>query len=396
MEKAVLKEWPVEKGDYILGNPASPSAIVTPMPDRKIWKEGIEAGAAIAGRMLTANIGIEKIICNIIANPNIRYVILCGKESEGHLAGEGLVSLMKNGVDGKTRRINGSKAQTPYVWNVPEEGIERFREQVTLINLLGVEEPERVKEAVRACYQEKGNKKIARDNEGEHELYDPGAYAKEPMIVKIENREKGAAIEALSENAVAVYSRNIGGAWERALEAIRAHGEEIEDERGTVTMEVMNLLVHIREPLEDMIPKGYYMNKDSLEEYSKELMSSDRKGFAYTYGQRMRDFKEKDQIRYVIEKIRKNPNTRRAVASLWDPLTDSEKEEVPCLSFLEFLKREGKLHLTAVLRSNEMEKAWPANAFGLARLLEHVAKETGSEAGTLTTLSISAHVYMNR
>jgi len=396
MEKAELKEWPVEKGDYILGNPAAPSAIVTPMPDRKIWKEGIEAGAAIAGRMLTANIGIEKIICNILANPNIRYLILCGKESEGHLAGEGLAALFRNGVDGQTRRIKGSKAQTPYVWNIPEEGIERFRKQVTLINLLGTEDAERVKQAVRACYQEKENKKRFRDNEKELELYDPGAYAKEPLIVRIENREKGSAIEALSENAIAIYSKTIGGAWENILETIRVHGEEMEDERGTVTREVMNLMVHIKEPLENMIPKGYSMNKDSLEDYAKGLMNSDRKGFAYTYGQRMRDFKEKDQIQYVIEKIRKNPNTRRAVASLWDPLTDSEKEEVPCLSFLEFMKREGKLNLTAVLRSNEMEKAWPANAYGLARLLEHVAKETGAEPGTLTTLSISAHIYLNR
>ncbi len=386
----------MEKGDYIIGNPASPSAIVTPMSDRRIWKEGIEAGAAIAGRMLTANIGIEKVICNVIANPNIRYLILCGKESQGHLAGEGLVALLKNGVDGKSKRIIGSKAQTAYIWNIPDKGVERFREQVTLVNLLGVEDVERVKGAVKGCYQEEENKRAFRDNERELELYDPGAYTERPFIVRIEKRERGPVVDVLSRNMITIYAESIAEAWPRILEVVRVHGEEIEDERGTITQEVMNLAVHVKRPLENMVPEGFYMNRESLEDYSKELLNSDRKGFAYTYGQRMRDFKEKDQIGYVIEKIRKDPNTRRAVASLWDPLTDSEKEEVPCLSFLEFLKREGKLNLTAVLRSNEMEKAWPANAFGLARLLEHVARETNASAGTLTMVSISAHIYLNK
>lgn len=396
MRKIELEIWPVEKGDYLIGNPASPSAIVTPMPDREIWKEGIEAGTGIAGRMLTANIGMEKVICNIIANPNIRYLILCGKESKGHLAGEGLVALLKNGVDERSKRVIGSKAQTPYIWNIPAEAVERFRKQVTLVNLLGVEDVERVKRAVTGCHQEKKNRKVFRDNEQELELYDPGAYPEKPFVIRVKEKKRGPAVDVLNPDMIMIDSENIAQAWEQILEVIKVHGKEMEDERGTITQEVMNLAVHIEKPLEKMIPAGYYMNKESLEEYSRELLNSDRKGFEYTYGQRIRDFREKDQIGYVIEKIRSNPNTRRAVASLWDPLTDSEKEEVPCLSFLEFLKREGKLHLTAVLRSNEMEKAWPANAFGLARLLEHVAQETGTGTGSLTTMSISAHIYLNR
>ena len=47
----------------------------------------------------TEDIGFEKIVCNVVANPNIRYIIVGGPEPEGHLIGEALKALLLNGVD---------------------------------------------------------------------------------------------------------------------------------------------------------------------------------------------------------------------------------------------------------------------------------------------------------
>lgn len=44
---------------------------------------------------------MKKIVCNVMANPNIRYIIVGGPESEGHLIGEALKALLLNGVDDK-------------------------------------------------------------------------------------------------------------------------------------------------------------------------------------------------------------------------------------------------------------------------------------------------------
>ncbi len=49
----------------------------------------------------TEDIGFEKIVCNVGANPNIRYIIVGGPEPEGHLIGEALKALLLNGVDDK-------------------------------------------------------------------------------------------------------------------------------------------------------------------------------------------------------------------------------------------------------------------------------------------------------
>jgi len=66
---------------------------------------------------------IGKIICNIVANPNIRYLIVYGVESPGHQPGQALSCLMRNGVD-ERRCIIGAEAPTPYLYNVPLESIE--------------------------------------------------------------------------------------------------------------------------------------------------------------------------------------------------------------------------------------------------------------------------------
>jgi len=71
---------------------------------------------------------------------------LTGPEVPGHLTGRTLCALYKNGVDPKTRKIIEAEGAIPYIENVPLEGIERFRKQIELIemiNTLNAQEIER-------------------------------------------------------------------------------------------------------------------------------------------------------------------------------------------------------------------------------------------------------------
>ncbi len=169
------------------GNDASPVAVAVilnceadkiPLELTKLVRVGAESGAALSGTVQTENIGFEKIVCNIVANPNIRYLILAGPESEGHLTGEALKALIKNGIDSK-KRIIGTSSPHPFLYNIPAEFVERFRKQLTLIDLQFEGDPEVIRKAVRACYQEKPV-----DFRG-YSLYDIGAYPGEPLSGKI-------------------------------------------------------------------------------------------------------------------------------------------------------------------------------------------------------------------
>ena len=178
--------YPPEKGCYLRGNDNSPVAVVVllnapygamppevqsiPEKIENLVKTAIETGAALSGTLQTENIGIEKIVCNIVANPNIRYLVVCGNEVEGHNTGTAIKALMENGID-ERRTIIGSQAQTPYLFNIPMEAISRFREQLTLIDLIGETDPGVIIKGVWSCYQENPTPFK------EYNLYDPGAYS---------------------------------------------------------------------------------------------------------------------------------------------------------------------------------------------------------------------------
>jgi tetrahydromethanopterin S-methyltransferase subunit A len=98
---------------------------------------------AIYGPLKTENIGIEKIIANVISNPHIRYLLLCGEEIRGHRSGSSLISLHKNGIDDQNRIISAPGA-IPYIENLKEEAIQRFRSQVEIIDLIGITENEKI------------------------------------------------------------------------------------------------------------------------------------------------------------------------------------------------------------------------------------------------------------
>ncbi|MGC9515440.1 thymidylate synthase [Methanocrinis sp.] len=204
-----------------------------------------------------------------------------------------------------------------------------------------------------------------------------------------------------------IRAETIPQAWRRGLNLIWRQGEEITDERGTRTREVLALEVVVEDPRRDMIPEEYSWNRPRLEDYAGQLISGENPGFEYTYGERLRSWtlpgsvnkKEEnvigpvDQIDYVVRRLRANPNSRRASAVTWIPPVDTKKEEVPCMMVDDFKIREGRLHLAALFRSHDFAGAYPANLYGLTRLLEYVGERVGAEPGSITTVSCSAHIY---
>ncbi len=175
--------YPPEEGRYLRGNDYSPVAVAVILiydqdkipPDiENLVRVGLESGAALSGTIQTESIGIEKLVCNIVANPNIRYLVLFGPESPGHQTGDALLRLVENGMD-ERRRIIGAKALTPYLFNLPMEFIARFRQQVRMINLLDEGDPDLLRRAVWSCYQEEPT------SFQNYTLFDPGAYPEGPL-----------------------------------------------------------------------------------------------------------------------------------------------------------------------------------------------------------------------
>jgi tetrahydromethanopterin S-methyltransferase subunit A len=136
VSKSRFDAWPVLPGAYKVGDPSAPVAVCTLTSNELIATLSNQPGVAIAGRGYSANLGLEKIITNITANPSIRFLLICGKESAFFQLGQAIGALFVHGVspDGRIMQANG---HLPELSHIDIHRIERFRKQVQLVDHTG-------------------------------------------------------------------------------------------------------------------------------------------------------------------------------------------------------------------------------------------------------------------
>lgn len=117
-----------------------------------------------------------------------------------------------------------------------------------------------------------------------------------------------------------------------------------------------------------------------------------------SYGFRWLHYFGFNQVRTIISLLQEDPDSRRAVLTMWDPKHDlcanNASSDIPCNTHVYFKIRDGKLHMTVNNRSNDMIwGAYGANAVHMSMLHEYVAGNLGIEVGMLIQQSDSFHVY---
>jgi tetrahydromethanopterin S-methyltransferase subunit A len=147
--------WPPLPGSYRVLRYHAPVAVCTLNSEELIEPiTAVELEAiAIAGTLQTENLGIERLIANVLANPFIRFVVVCGPDSRqviGHLPGQSLVPLAREGVNA-SRRIINAKGKRPVLRNLELSAVDHFRRTVEVVDLVGVSESDRITAAVRGC-----------------------------------------------------------------------------------------------------------------------------------------------------------------------------------------------------------------------------------------------------
>lgn len=136
--KAKQPAWPYVPGTYFVSNPAAPVAVCTlgSVDLASAVATSPPEGLCITGKVETENIGIEKIIKNVISNPAIRFLLCVGNEPPKHLTGATMVALFENGID-EQKRIPGSPGMRPMLPNTSVEEVTAFRAQVEPVVMLG-------------------------------------------------------------------------------------------------------------------------------------------------------------------------------------------------------------------------------------------------------------------
>ena len=183
--------WPVLKGEYEIGDPNNPVAVTT-LGSHLSGAPHLDAGASITGPCKTENIGIEKLVANIISNPNIRFFLVTGSEVKGHLTGDAFMQFHANGT--QENRIVGAAGAIPYIENLTEEAIARLQEQVEIIDMIGTEDQGQITAKIKELAGR-----------------DPGAFDAEAMIIEVseggEGEEEFEGIRPMAAEVALIQSR---------------------------------------------------------------------------------------------------------------------------------------------------------------------------------------------
>lgn len=131
--------------------------------------------------------------------------------------------------------------------------------------------------------------------------------------------------------------------------------------------------------------------------------SDDGKTWRAGYGPRLRAWGQHlapavDQLAFVVDELKRNPGTRQAVISLWDPAEElaavSYTKDMPCSNRLHFMVHGERLDLQVDIRSNDMVWGYSGvNAVNFTLLHELVARLVGRRLGVYRHTAGCMHAY---
>ncbi|MDO9539271.1 MAG: thymidylate synthase [Methanocalculus sp.] len=204
-----------------------------------------------------------------------------------------------------------------------------------------------------------------------------------------------------------IRAATLARAHELVITHILERGRERRTENGEETLETDEVALRVEDPLtEPMGSAASRFGRAFLDCYATDLITGSDARFEYDYHSRLFDWGQElslagvevhvNQIAYIIQKLRDEPASRRAVAVTWNPPVDEPLNDCPCLQLVQCVIREGVLDMKVVFRSNDMLTAAGANMYALARLQQHIAEATGVPIGAYTHISLVPHIYYRR
>lgn len=207
-------------------------------------------------------------------------------------------------------------------------------------------------------------------------------------------------------------------AWQFWFDQLKAQAEQgrVESSRdGAVVGEFLNAVTIIEDPTRNIItstdrkmPMRYAVGEllwylsgsnrlSDITKFSKvwERMSDDGETVNSAYGHRILYQFGFNQLEYVVNALIANPNSRQAVIHIKDPqdYTEHPTKDVPCTVCLQFFIRDGKLHMTTYMRSNDVWTGFPYDVFSFTCIQILVAFCLHIDIGTYTHIAGSLHMY---
>jgi thymidylate synthase len=190
-------------------------------------------------------------------------------------------------------------------------------------------------------------------------------------------------------------ARTLGEGWLEVSSSILEQGARATyDGQSTRELALLTLVVTEPDPADELIAElgdpewlrwmhdNFFVQKDVPElggaaSYAVRLFNYDGSG--------------RDQMRWVVDRLRADPCSRSAAITTFQPLTD--ETYIPCVSMLDFWRPDDGVELVVYAHSLDFGKKAYGNLVELAALQTWVAGQLGAALGRLVVHAKSAHVY---
>ena len=187
----------------------------------------------------------------------------------------------------------------------------------------------------------------------------------------------------LQEGFPAVTTKKL--AWKAMVSELLWFLEGSNDERRLAEI----LYEDNRDNLED---KNTIWTQNANAEYWKEK-SKFSGDVGRIYGVQWRDFNGVDQLKNLIEGLKKDPDSRRHILTAWNPAELHNMSLPPCHAFSQFYVSNNKLSCQLYQRSCDMFLGVPFNIASYSILIHIIAKECGYEVGEFIHSLGDFHIY---
>lgn len=207
---------------------------------------------------------------------------------------------------------------------------------------------------------------------------------------------------------ILVTGKTLPETYHKALVELHNNGELVPCPDYNTTQKEVSMTMYIEEPFkEPMISRLFIGGFYELEQYCEEMLDGildfeiDKGKWAYTYHNRAVAYPIRtdhkidcaNQLIFVIDELKRNPWSRRAVIDIRDNSQDMYNEDPACLQHIQYFIRDNKLDCKVLFRSNDACKATFMNAFALIQLQKRIADSLNIEVGTYTHRANSFHCY---
>lgn len=188
-----------------------------------------------------------------------------------------------------------------------------------------------------------------------------------------------------------IRSKTPGFAWKQALNKVYFQGLGINDGEKKLK-ELLNVFIIIENPLESDSILEEYADKKMIQLMIDNFLKKEAVfENISSYGSKLFDYHGFNQLEYVVEKLKKNPESKSATITFTDPIKD--KTHVPCIISFDLKIRNGELIGTAFFRSQDVGKKLCPDAIALCKVMEMIAKDLDVKLGFLNILAVSLHLY---